>query len=248
MKTHQTVEIDVILADSDDLVRHGLRSFLHEEIDIQIVGEARCAGEAIQLAERYAPDVVITEAWGQPIEVVDLFHRFTILGARIIALASLDDDSYLFTSLKAGASGFLLKSATQAELSYAVRAVAAGHAVICPPMTRRLIDRFEIRPPTESQSCVAALITLSGRETQVLEMIAFGRSNSDIGTGLCLSLATVKSHVSNILAKLNLENRTQAALFASHLGLTGADRGPPLVSGRTAQSSPRPRIERDRAG
>ncbi len=159
------------------------------------------------------------KAWPGRIELqqIPLFHA--LLGARIIVLTSLDADQYFFQALKAGASGFLLKDVTETELTHSIRAVAAGHAVICPAMTRRLLDRFDIIPPNEGRWQAPTFGKLSGREAEVLAEIAHGRSNRQISLELHLATATVKTYVSSILTKLGRDNRTELALLAWQLGL-----------------------------
>ncbi|GGO90198.1 hypothetical protein GCM10012280_35170 [Wenjunlia tyrosinilytica] len=147
-------------------------------------------------------------------------------------LTRTERDGHLYRSLKAGVRGFLLKSAGQEELTFAVRAVAGGEAYICPTMTRRLIDRFEILPPSQERPHTVALAALSGRETQVLSGIAMGRSNQEIARELHLTPATVKSHVSHILAKLELPNRMHAALLAYRTGLVRPPQAPSQAPSR----------------
>ncbi|MFD6552561.1 LuxR C-terminal-related transcriptional regulator, partial [Streptomyces sp. NPDC058398] len=161
----------------------------------------------------------------------------------IVVLTSNALDSHLLGSLKAGARGFLLKSASQDELVSAVRAVADGAAFLCPTMTRRLIDRFEILPPPHERSHAVALASLSSRETQVLRGIAMGSSNQEIAHDLHVTLATVKSHVSRILAKLELPNRMHAALMAQRSGLAHLPRPPRAEQAAAAPCPPAARPE-----
>lgn len=212
-----TSGVDVMLVDSEDLSRRGLRSVLHEERDIRVVAEARSSREAVTLAKRHNPDVVVTEMVVQQEKIFSLFQD--LLGARIIILTNLDADEYFFQALKAGVSGFLLKDVTEAELTYSIRAVAAGHAVICPSMTRRLLDRFDIVPPNDGKWQAPKFGKLSDREAEVLAEIAHGRSNREISLELHLATTTVKTYVSSILAKLGRDNRTELALLAWQLGL-----------------------------
>ncbi|MFF7976890.1 LuxR C-terminal-related transcriptional regulator [Streptomyces sp. NPDC007905] len=214
-------KLEVMLVDNEDLVRRGFRQALGEEPDITVVADTRVGEEALRMAELRRPQVVLVDA---ECEFVRKLAR--PLGTAgpgdapgIIVLTSNALDSHLLGSLKAGARGFLLKSASQDELISAVRAVADGAAFLCPTMTRRLIDRFEILPPPHERSHAVALASLSGRETQVLCGIAMGRSNQEIAHELHVTLATVKSHVSRILAKLELPNRMHAALMAQRSGL-----------------------------
>jgi DNA-binding NarL/FixJ family response regulator len=213
-----------MLVDDEDLVRRGFRQALGEAADITVVAEARVGAEALRLVRERRPGVVLVDVGRRPREegmefVRELGGVSGMPDPGVIVLTSLARDDELFRTLRAGASGFLLKSLSQEELIYAVRSVAAGEAFICPAMTRRLLDRFEILPPPEERSSAASLAGLSPRETQVLAAVAVGKSNQQIAGELHLTAATVKSHVSHILAKLGLPNRMQAALLAYRLGV-----------------------------
>ncbi|MGX1887184.1 LuxR C-terminal-related transcriptional regulator [Streptomyces sp. NPDC055287] len=213
--------LEVMLVDNEDLVRRGFRHALGEASDITVVADTRVGEEALRMFELRRPQVVLVDAEYEFVRKLAKPSGAAAPGIvpGIVVLTSIDLDSHLYGSLKAGASGFLLKSASQEELTSAVRAVAGGAAFICPTMTRRLIDRFEILPPPQERSHAVALATLSGRETQVLSGIAMGRSNQEIARELHVTPATVKSHVSRILAKLELPNRMHAALMAQRSGL-----------------------------
>lgn len=217
--------IDVLLVDSQDLVRSGFSLALRNEPDINVVAEANSGEVVVPMAEKLRPDVIIMDIWMPDfkgaIKIMEsISTKFSETRPKIIVLTSFHDDQYLFLSLRAGASGFLLKGVTREELVDAVRQVARGHAVVCPAMTRRLLDRFEFRP-THSMvvAADAAAERLSKRELQVLCCVAAGRSNQEIADDLYLTPATVKSHVSNVLSKLELRDRVQAALFAYEVGL-----------------------------
>jgi DNA-binding NarL/FixJ family response regulator len=229
-------EIGVMVIDDEDLVRRGFALALSEAPGITVVAEARTGAAAIEAAAAHRPRVILADVGSARREDGIEFLRAlahlpagpgtgpgtgtgTGTGTGIIVLTSLDLDDHLFHALRAGARGFLLKTVSQDELAYAVRSVAAGHAFICPAMTRRLIDRFEILPPPGERSYGVALSALSGREREVLTAIALGRSNHEIARELHLTPATVKSHVSRILSKLGLPNRVQAALLAYRVGL-----------------------------
>ncbi|MFF3242149.1 LuxR C-terminal-related transcriptional regulator [Streptomyces sp. NPDC002870] len=238
--------LEVMLVDNEDLVRRGFRHALGEVPDITVVADTRVGEEALRMVELRRPQVVLVDAG---YEFIRKLAQPSAAGASeiepgmspgIVVLTSIDLDSHLFGALKAGARGFLLKSASQEELTSAVRAVAHGAAFICPTMTRRLIDRFEILPPPQERSHAVALATLSGRETQVLSGIARGRSNQEIAHELHVTPATVKSHVSRILAKLELPNRMHAALLAQRSGL--------VHSPQPAPSPPGPSRARGQAG
>jgi DNA-binding NarL/FixJ family response regulator len=238
--------LEVMLVDNEDLVRRGFRQALGEAPDITVVADTRVGEEALRMAELRRPQVVLVDAECEFIGKLARPLGTTVprVAPGIIVLTSNALDSHLLGSLKAGARGFLLKSASQDELISAVRAVADGAAFLCPTMTRRLIDRFEILPPPHERSHAVALASLSGRETQVLCGIAMGRSNQEIAHELHVTLATVKSHVSRILAKLELPNRMHAALMAQRSGLVHPPQPPrpkqaaagPLSSGRPSQA------------
>uniref|UniRef100_A0AAU3ICI7 Response regulator transcription factor n=1 Tax=Streptomyces sp. NBC_01393 TaxID=2903851 RepID=A0AAU3ICI7_9ACTN len=237
---------EVMLVDNEDLVRRGFRQALGEAPDITVVADTRVGEEALRVAELRRPQVVLVDAECEFIRRLAQPLGTAVPGVApgIIVLTSNALDSHLLGSLKAGARGFLLKSASQDELVSAVRAVADGAAFLCPTMTRRLIDRFEILPPPHERSHAVALASLSSRETQVLCGMAMGRSNQEIAHELHVTLATVKSHVSRILAKLELPNRMHAALMAQRSGLVHPPQPPraeqapagPLSSGRPSRS------------
>jgi DNA-binding NarL/FixJ family response regulator len=217
------VPIEIMLIDDEDLVRQGFQQALGEAADIAVVAETRVGPEALDLARRRRPGVILIDAGLSRQDGTEIVRELARSPAGhfpgVIALTSLELDDYLFHMLKAGARGFLLKSVSQSELVYAVRAVARGHAFVCPAMMRRLIDRFEILPPPGAGSYANALAALSRREKQVLAGVAVGKSNQEIACELHLTAATVKSHVSHILAKLGLPNRMHAALLAHRVGL-----------------------------
>jgi DNA-binding NarL/FixJ family response regulator len=200
---------------------------LQEEDDIRVVAEARTAAQALSAVEQHQPDVLLIDIQAPRGDCVKLMASVLAqpdrTAPRMIILASLDFEDDLFLALRAGASGYLLKDVTQPELASAVRAVAAGGAVICPMMLRRLLDVFEIRRPPDGLRESAVLNGLSGREIEVLTSIATGKSNKEIAHELHLTTATVKSHVSNLLTKLKLRDRVQVALLAYQHGLVRSD-------------------------
>lgn len=201
----------VLLIDDEVLVRKGFRYALEEAPDVVVVGESARAAEGLPLAQRHRPHVVLTA------DVTELARLRTCASGGVIVLAVQGTDEQLHRVLAGGARGFLLRSASHEELLAAVRAVAHGHAYLCAEMTGRLLDRFEILPPQEEAD--RGLGLLSERERQVLVRMARGRSNDEIARELYLTCATVKSHVSHILAKLGQPNRMHAALLAQRLGL-----------------------------
>jgi DNA-binding NarL/FixJ family response regulator len=202
----------VLLIDHEVLVRGGIRHALEEAEDVVVVGETARAADGVLLAQRHRPHVVITA------DVTELARLCTCVdGGGVIVLAAEGSDEQLHRVLTDGARGFLLKRSSHEELLAAVCAVARGHAYLCAEMTGRLLDRFEILPPPEEAR--RGLELLSERERQVLVRMARGRSNDEIARELYLTCATVKSHVSHILAKLGQPNRMHVALLAQRLGV-----------------------------
>ncbi|MFJ8962814.1 LuxR C-terminal-related transcriptional regulator [Lentzea sp. NPDC102401] len=201
----------VLLIDDEVLVRRGFRHALEEAADVVVLGEAGRAADGLLLAQRHRPQVVLTA------DVTQLTRLCGCASGGVIVLATEGTDEHLHRVLTDGARGFLLKRASHEELVAAVRAVAQGHAFLCAEMTARLLDRFEILPPIEELD--RGLGSLSDRERQVLVRMARGRSNEEIARELYLTCATVKSHVSHVLAKLGQPNRMHAALLAQRMGL-----------------------------
>lgn len=215
------MNIRVLVADDEQLVRTGLRMILDSEPDIEVAAEARDGGEAIELCDRHRIDVVLMDVRMPRLDGVQATRQ--LLGAarerllRVIVLTTYDLDEYVYGALRAGASGFLLKDAPPDQVVAAIRAAAAGEALLAPRITRRLIAKFTRAAPREPQQKRLAL--LSPRERDVLTLIARGLSNAEIAADLVLSEATIKTHVSNLLAKLGLRDRTQAVVLAYESGL-----------------------------
>jgi DNA-binding NarL/FixJ family response regulator len=217
--------IEVLLVDMQDLVRSGFSLALRNEPDIDVVAEANTGELALSLAAKSRPDVIVMDIWMPDFDgALKIMARIREIPAdirpEIVILTSFKDDRYLFLSLQAGASGFLLKGASREELVDAVRQVHHGHAVVCPEMTRRLLDRFEIRPVCSLVATAdVATERLSKRELEVMRCVAEGKSNQEIADDLYLAPATVKSHVSSVLSKLELRDRLQVALYAHGTGM-----------------------------
>lgn len=203
--------VSVLLIDDEALVRTGFRHVLEEDTDVVVVGDTARAAEGLLLAQRHRPHVVITA------DVTATARLRPCATGGVIVLAVQNTDEQLHRVLSDGARGFLLKRSSREELLAAVRAVARGHAYLCAEVTGRLLDRFEIVPPAEELD--RGLGLLSDRERQVLVRMARGRSNDEIARELYLTCATVKSHVSHVLAKLGQPNRMHAALLAQRMGL-----------------------------
>jgi DNA-binding NarL/FixJ family response regulator len=230
----------VVIADDQALVRAGFRMILEADTDVQVVGEAADGEQAVSAVRRLDPDVVLMDVRMPVLDGLEATRR--ILSAadsrprpRVIMLTTFDVDEYVFTALRAGASGFLLKDVSPEQLVAAVRLVAAGDALLAPSITRRLVERFAA--PTRAPSIeIDGLSTLTGREKEVLVLMARGMSNSELAEHLMLSEATIKTHVARILGKLGLRDRVQAVVVAYESGLVtpGDGAGP----GRLPDSSP----------
>jgi len=206
--------IRVLIADDHAVVRQGLRTFIGLQEDLEVVGEAADGREAVAAAERLRPDVVLMDLVMPHLDGVEAIRRIRERrpSARVIVLTSFIEDTKLFPALHAGAAGYLLKDVEPRELSRAIRAVAAGEALLDPSVTARLLR--ELAEPERRKVDV-----LTERERQVLALIARGLSNKQIAAELVLSEKTVKTHVSHVLSKLQLTDRTQAALWAVRSGL-----------------------------
>ena len=213
--------IRVLLADDQVLVRRGLRTILETEPDIEIVGEAADGVEAVALARRRAADVDHMDVRMPRMDGLAatrlLAHPATGEPTDVLVLTTFDLDEVVFAALRAGAVGFLLKSAEPEELIAAVRTVAGGQGLICPEVTRRLITEFAAS--SELTHADARIDALTPREREVLMLMARGLSNADLGHELVLEPSTVKKHVANVLSKLELKSRAQAVVFAYEHGL-----------------------------
>jgi DNA-binding NarL/FixJ family response regulator len=210
--------IDVVVADDQSLARAGLRMILEGQPDLRIVGEGADGAEAVALVRRLRPTVAILDVRMPRMDGLAATRRILaeVPETRILILTTFDLDEYAFEALRAGASGFLLKDAPAEDIVHAVRTVARGDATLDPALTRRLVEHFAARPRPEA---FPALATLTGRELEVLRLLAAGGSNADIGDRLALSEATVKTHVGRVLDKLDVRDRVQAVIYAYESGL-----------------------------
>jgi DNA-binding NarL/FixJ family response regulator len=213
--------IRVLIADDEALVRGGFRMILEAQAGLQVVGEAADGTEALARARELSPDVVLMDIRMPQMDGLEATRRLAAAGPaapKVLMLTTFDLDEHVYQAMKAGASGFLLKTAPPGELAAAVRAVAGGDVLLAPPITRRLVEQFVRRPPP-CQDPPPSLHPLTAREIEVLRLIARGLSNTEIAAALFLGEATVKSHINRILAKLGLRDRVQAVVLAYETGL-----------------------------
>ena len=212
--------IRVLLAEDQALVRDGLRMMLAAEPDIEVVGEAADGKQALELVRRLVPDVALMDVRMPELNGIEATRRLAAAGSpvRVLVLTTFDLDEYVYEAMRAGASGFLLKDARREQLAAAIRAVSAGEMLIDPAVTRRLVEDFCRRPPPTT-GIPAAAEELTERELEVARAVARGLSNVQIAGELYLGETTVKTHIANILAKLNLRDRVQIVVFAYETGL-----------------------------
>jgi DNA-binding NarL/FixJ family response regulator len=214
--------IRVLVADDQTLVRAGFRVLVESAPDLEVVGEAGDGVEAVELARRELPDVVLMDIRMPVMDGLEATRRIVALdraeGIRVLVLTTFDLDEYVYEALQAGASGFLLKDTPPADLLAAIRVVAGGDALLAPGVTRRLIAEFA-RRPEPSAVAPAALAALTDREREVLALVARGLSNAEIAELLVVSGATAKTHVSRVLAKLGARDRAQLVMLAYETGL-----------------------------
>jgi DNA-binding NarL/FixJ family response regulator len=213
------VAIRVVLADDQQLMRMALRTSLQAEPDIQVVGEARDGAEAVRLAERLRPTVVVMDIRMPILDGLTATRRIAALNGgppvRVLVMTTFDLDEYIVDAIRAGVSGFLLKEATPEDLVRAVREIAAGQAYLSPSVTRRLIElRGSTLPPVRPATADGPLAGITRRERSVLRLVARGLSNAEIATVMDLAPSSVKTHVGHLLAKLGLTDRVQLVVFA----------------------------------
>lgn len=222
------MSINVVIVDDEQLVRAGLRMILDAEPDIEVVGEAGDGAEAVGLVKRLDPQVVLMDIQMPVMNGIEATERIAALdreeSSRVLILTTFDLDEYVYQSLQAGASGFLLKRTPADELVRGIRVVAGGDALLEPSITRRLLETFATRGPA-SAADTRTLEELTDREREVLGLIARGMSNGEIAAELYLSEGTVKTHVKRIFSKLGVRDRAQAVVFAYEVGLVEPQRG-----------------------
>jgi DNA-binding NarL/FixJ family response regulator len=215
------MSIRIVIADDQAVVRSGFRAILEDEPDLEVVGDAADGLAAVEVARSRRADVVLMDIRMPRLDGLEATRRLAGPGVEhpidVIVVTTFDLDDYVFGALRAGAAGFLLKDASPDTLAAAIRAVANGHGLVAPEVTRRLIARFAAAAPDPARR--HELERLSEREREVLLEVARGRSNGQIARRLFIEEATVKSHVSSILLKLGLHSRVQAVILAYETGL-----------------------------
>ena len=212
--------ISILIADDQALVRAGFRKLLESEQSLRVVAEAADGLEAVELARRLQPDIVLMDIRMPRLDGLEATRRLLDgpTRTRVVMLTTFDLDEYVFDALTAGASGFLLKDSPPEQLIAAIQVVAGGDALLAPSITRRLIEEF-VRRPLPRSGPTRQLAGLTARELEVLKLLARGLSNAEIAADLVLGEATIKTHVGNLLMKLGLRDRVQAVVLAYESGL-----------------------------
>jgi DNA-binding NarL/FixJ family response regulator len=221
--TSNGAAIRCLIADDQAMVREGFAAMLAAEPGIMVAGQAIDGADAVRQARRLDPDVVLMDVRMPAMDGLEAARQILTTAAdpgrpRVLMLTTFDLDEYVYQALRAGASGFVLKDATTAELIHAVKVVAGGDALLAPSVTRRLITDFTRKPPAVPAVPVA-LDVLTSRETEVLMLIAQGMSNTQISDTLCIAGETTRTHIKRILSKLGLRDRAQAVVIAYETGL-----------------------------
>lgn len=217
----------VLIADDQAMQRFGFRMLLESQDDMTVVGEAANGTEAVRLADRHRPDVVLMDVRMPGLDGIEATRRIVATGARtrVLIVTTFDQDAYAYDGLRAGASGFLVKDAQPEELLAGVRAVASGDAVVAPSLTRRLLDAYVHHLPPSAPHPARRpeedprLSALTAREREILTVVGQGWTNTEIATRLHLAESTVKTHVTRILAKTDSRDRVQAVILAYDTGL-----------------------------
>ena len=239
--------IRIVLVDDQEMYRLGFRMLLETREEVEVIGEAEDGRAAVELISRVEADVVLMDVRMPRMNGIEATRRIAARapGPRVLVLTTFDLDEYAFEAIRAGAGGFLLKDASLEELMAAIHHVHAGDAVMAPSTTRRLLERFAVRPPAVGPERADArmLESLTAREREVLLLLARGLTNGGIARELSVAEGTVRVHVSRILGKLELRDRAQAVVLAHESGLVAPGRGrgaddAPLAPGRRSPPSP----------
>ena len=214
--------VSVGVADDQPLIRTGLRTMIGHSPDLELVGEAADGEQAVELARRHRPDVMLMDIRMPLLDGIEATRRITadaaLVAVRVLVLTTFDADDYVYAAIRAGASGFLLKDAPPEDVLDAIRIVARGDALLAPSVTRRIIEELASRPDADRPS-PPQLDILTEREREVLALAGRGLSNTEIGAELFVSPATAKTHVSHVMTKLNARDRAQLVVFAYESGL-----------------------------
>jgi DNA-binding NarL/FixJ family response regulator len=213
--------VRVLLVDDDDLMRAGLRAVLSSDATIEVVGEAGDGAAAAFAVGRLKPDVVLMDVRMPNIDGISATREILAEASevKVVILTTFEDDDYIFGALNAGASGFLLKRTSPEELIGAIHAVADGDSLLSPSVTRRVIERMARQPVLTDGAAMDRIEELTPREREVLELLARGLSNGEIGSAFVIEETTVKTHVKRVLMKLHLRDRVQAVIFAYENGV-----------------------------
>ncbi|MFI9205751.1 response regulator [Streptomyces sp. NPDC053048] len=213
--------VTVLVVDDDELTRTGLRALLSAKPDIDVVGEAADGAEVLPMVERLRPDVVLMDVRMPEVDGIEATRRLRSALAdppKVVVITTFENDEHVYDALRAGASGFIRKRAPSRQIAHAIRLVAAGDSLLFPDAVRRLATAR----PARRDGAAGRAALLTGREIEILRLMAEGHSNQGAATALRLSLETVKTHVGNVLTKLDANNRTQAVVMAYEAGLLGA--------------------------
>ncbi|MFH8566053.1 response regulator [Streptomyces sp. NPDC017988] len=217
--------VRVVLVDDQPLVRTALEMVIAQAPDLEVVGQAGTGEEAVRLVAAERPDVVVMDIRMPGMDGIEATRRITegADGPQVIVLTTFDEDDYVYGALRAGASGFLVKDMALDDILAAIRVVAAGDGLIAPAVTRRLIKEFALRPAATATPA-RVLGSITDREHEVLTLVGSGLSNTEIATELSISVATAKTYVTRLLAKLDARDRVQLVITAYETGLVGGPR------------------------